>query len=157
LTKSSKAGHACPVQQLGLHLLQSFHLLLLMRIRKLNDKRRPAALHQQSDKSSLRTHVLSQELTHSVASIWFEIWGSWIWVKNNFDFFRQISENFDFSGSFTQKIDFLQVNFLKILIFSGNFTKILIFHAKIGHLQLLLVKLFYFSSKVTTFEHTSCT
>jgi len=31
----------------------------------------------------------------------------------------------------------------------------LIFKAKIAHLQLLLGKLFYFSSKVTTFEHTS--
>jgi len=31
------------------------------------------------------------------------------------------------------------------------------FQAKIGHLQLLLGKLFYFSSKVTTFEHTCCT
>src|SRR6218665_2271208 len=34
--------------------------------------------------------------------------------------------------------------------------KISIFLANIAHLQLLLGKLFYFSSKVTTLEHTSC-
>jgi len=72
----------------------------------------------------------------SVASIWFEIWGSWIRVK---------------------KVRFLLTNFRKISIFSGNFTKKSIFHEKNGHLQQLLGKLFYFSSKVTTYEHTSCT
>src|SRR6218665_1789695 len=49
-----------------------------------------------------------------------------------------------------------QANFRKISIFSGNFKKISNFQAKIGYLQLFLGKLFYFSSKVTTFEHTSC-
>src|SRR6218665_797817 len=38
----------------------------------------------------------------TAASIWFEIWGSWIRVK---------------------KFRFLQANFRKISIFSGNFTK----------------------------------
>src|SRR6218665_2073462 len=38
----------------------------------------------------------------TTASIWFEIWGSWIRVKKN---------------------RFLQANFRKISIFSGNFTK----------------------------------
>ena len=42
-------------------------------------------------------------------------------------------------------------------IFSGNFKKMQIFRAKIVHLQLLLSKLFYLSSKVTTFEHASST
>ena len=59
------------------------------------------------------------------------------------NFFRQICENFDF---------FL-ANFWKISISSGNL-KNLGFQAKIAHFQLLLSKLFYFSSKVTTFEHT---
>src|SRR6218665_3593502 len=75
-----------------------------------------------------------------------EIWGSWIWVKKisistgkfkifqailqkNIEFCRQIFENFDL--------------------------KKLIYQAKKVHLQLPLGKLFYFSSKVTTFEHTS--
>src|SRR6218665_1346513 len=53
------------------------------------------------------------------------------------DFSRQIFENFDFFQALSHK----------------NFD---FFHAKIGHLQLLLSKLFYFSSKATTFEHTSC-
>src|SRR6218665_3891749 len=53
-------------------------------------------------------------------------------------FSRQILENFNFFQAFSHKsFDFFQ--------------------AKIGHLQLLLGKLFYFSTKVTTFEHTSCT
>jgi len=56
----------------------------------------------------------------------------------NFDFYREISEKFRF--------------------FSGNLKKnISVYQAKIGHLQLPLGKLFYFSSKVTTFEHTSST
>src|SRR6218665_2010969 len=45
----------------------------------------------------------------------------------------------------------------KISIFSGPLTqKFRLFQARIGNLQLLLGKLFYFSTKVTTFEHTSC-
>src|SRR6218665_2557544 len=55
-------------------------------------------------------------------------------LQRNIEFSRQISENFDF---------FRQL-------------KKLIFQAKNVHLQLPLTKLFYFSSKVTTFEHTSC-
>ena len=82
------------------------------------------------------------------ASIWFEVWGSWIRVQ-------KISI---FPDQFTKEFRFFQANFFKtisifheILIFFSNF------QAKTGHLQLLLGKLFYFSSKVTTFEHTSCT
>src|SRR6218665_1281770 len=84
-----------------------------------------------------------------------------------FRFYRKISEQFQlFSGNFIKKSIFLR-KFSKNFDFSreisrksrflGNFTKISIFHAKIGYLQLFLGKLFYFSSKVTTFEHTSCT
>src|SRR6218665_2256380 len=94
----------------------------------------------------------------SAASIWFEIWGvvpPWIRVKK-FQFlqanFRKISIS---SGNFTQKNSIFSGKFPKkfrfFRIFFSNF------QAKIGYLQLLLDKLFYFSSKVTTFEHTSCT
>ena len=80
--------------------------------------------------------------------------GSWIWVKKsistgkfpkNFNFFRQ---SYKIISSFAGK-------FPKILIFSGN--KKVDFPSKKVHLQLPLGKLFYFSSKVTTFEHTFCT
>src|SRR6218665_3748518 len=56
--------------------------------------------------------------------------------SKNFDFYRQIYEKFRF---FRQ------------------FKKLSIFQARIGHLQLPLGKLFYFSTKVTNFEHTSFT
>ena len=64
--------------------------------------------------------------------------------SKKFDFSRQISENFRFFQKISKKITIRQ--------FQKNFAL-----PKIGHLQLLLGKLFYFSSKVTTFEHTSCT
>jgi len=57
-----------------------------------------------------------------------------------------------------RKISIFSGNFTKNSIFPGKFpkfTKFSIFQAKITHL--LLGRLFYFSSKVTTFEHTSCT
>src|SRR6218665_225565 len=57
-------------------------------------------------------------------------------LQKNIEFCRQISENFDFFQA------------IKKIRFSKQ---------KIVHLQLPLCKLFYFSSKVTTFEHTSCT
>src|SRR6218665_2957320 len=51
----------------------------------------------------------------------------------------------------SKKFRFLQANFLKISIyFQAILQKISIFHSKISHFQLLLGKLFYFSSKVTT-------
>ena len=53
--------------------------------------------------------------------------------------------------------DFFQVISHKILIFQGKFPSNFDFQAKIGYLQLFLGKLFYCSSKVTTFKHTSCT
>src|SRR6218665_2610391 len=78
--------------------------------------------------------------------------GTWISIfpgkfPRNFNFFRQV----------LKKFQFFKANFRKILIISGNLKKNSFFQAKIAHLQLLLGKLFYFSSKVTTFEHTSCT
>jgi len=64
-----------------------------------------------------------------------------------FNFFKAISQKkLIFPGKFHKNFDFFR-QFHKNFDFSG----------KIGHLQLLLGKLFYFSSKVTTFEHTSCT
>jgi len=57
-------------------------------------------------------------------------------------------KNFDFSGNL-KKNRLFQENFQKISNFSGknwSFTAIC----------LLLGRLFYLSSKVTTFEHTSC-
>ena len=89
------------------------------------------------------------QLLAAVASIWFEI----CWVMD------PGPKNFDFSKQILQKIRFFQAiskknfNFIKQISekfqFLGNFT--LIFQAKIGHLQLLCGKLFYFSSKVTAF------
>ena len=67
--------------------------------------------------------------------------------------FREISI---FSGN-VKKIQFFHANFQKFRFFHAIFKKISIFQAKIAHLQLLLGKLFYLSSKVTTFEHTFCT
>jgi len=52
-----------------------------------------------------------------------------------------------FQGKFAKNLDFFQA-------ISQFF---LIFQAKIGHLQLLLGKLFYFSSKVITSKYTSRT
>ena|SRR6218665_341838 len=49
----------------------------------------------------------------SAASIWFEIWRSWIWVKKKLDFCRQIS----------QKFRFFKANFEEISIFPGKFLK----------------------------------
>src|SRR6218665_1202915 len=76
--------------------------------------------------------------------------------SKNFDFYRQISEKFQIFQAILQK----NIEFSRQI--SENFDffrqlKKLIFQGKNFHLQLPLAKLFYFSSKVTTFEHTSCT
>ena len=72
----------------------------------------------------------------------------------NYDFFLQISEKFQFfSGNFTKEISIFRQEFPNYLFLS----KISIQPDKIGHLRLLLAKLFYFSSKLDTFQHTSCT
>src|SRR6218665_2392500 len=76
--------------------------------------------------------------------------------SNNFDFYRQISEKFQFFQAILQK----NIEFCRQIFENFDFFKQLkksIFQAKNVHLQLPLAKLFYFSSKVTTFEHTSCT
>src|SRR6218665_2338726 len=53
----------------------------------------------------------------TAASIWFEIWGSWIRVKK----FRFLRENFRkisiFSGNFTKEYRVFQANFRKFLFF----------------------------------------
>ena len=108
----------------------------------------------------------------TVASIWFEIWGVVDPGQQIFDFSGQIKEKFRFFQAISQKISIFPGNFfLQISIFPGKFLKNFdfsvkflrnfdfirqlkkysIFQAKIAHLQLLLGKLFYFSSKVTTF------
>jgi len=74
-------------------------------------------------------------------------------LPKNFNFFRQISEK----SQFHQTISIFPHKFPKNFCFSGNFKKNSSFQAKIGHLQLLLGKLFYLSSKVTTLEHIPCT
>jgi len=82
--------------------------------------------------------------------------GSWIRVKK----IRYFQANFRknrFFQAISQTISIFPGKFPKFLIFSGNFTNFIDFPSKIGHLQLLLGKLFYFSSKVTTLERTSCT
>ena len=76
-------------------------------------------------------------------------------------------KEFDFPGKFRKKIASsrpISYKFRfsrqipKIFRFLQAISQIIsIFQAKICHLQLLLGKLFYFSSKVTAFEHTSCT
>src|SRR6218665_3313536 len=115
----------------------------------------------------------------AAASIWFEIWGGCGPGSKNFDFlgefpknlnsFRQFhKQKIDFSGQISEKFRFFQVISQTISIFQVKFPKnfdffqvilykMSIFQAKIGYLQLFWGKLFYFSSKVTTFEHTSCT
>src|SRR6218665_432234 len=77
--------------------------------------------------------------------------GSWIRVKK-FRFSREISEKF----RFFQAIIFIKKSIFRTNLFQAIPQKNSIFQAKIGYLQLFLGKLFYFSSKVTTFEHTFC-
>src|SRR6218665_1461271 len=73
-----------------------------------------------------------------------------------FDFFKQIFEKFQFFQANLKKIDFFKEFSKKFDFFQAMFRTISIFQAKIANLQ-LLDKLIYFSSIVTTFEHTSCT
>src|SRR6218665_2994275 len=89
----------------------------------------------------------------TAASIWFEIWGSWIRVKKISIFRGKFPKNFNFFRQFYKRISSFAGKLPKILIFSGN--KKIDFPSKKVHLQLPLGKLFYFSLKVTTFEHTS--
>jgi len=62
----------------------------------------------------------------------------------------QISENFRFFQAISLKKSIFPGKFSKNFDFSDYLGKKSNFQAKIGHLQLLLGKLFYFSSKVTT-------
>jgi len=76
------------------------------------------------------------------------------------DFSRQISKKIDFIRQFYKNISISpgKFSFSKNFNFSGNFKKKFDFPGKNWpFLQLFLGKLFYFSSKVTTFEHTFCT
>src|SRR6218665_3357639 len=85
-----------------------------------------------------------------------EIWGSWIRVKKNSISTGKFPKNFNFFRHFYKRISSFAGKFPKILIFQA-IKKIRFSKQEIVHLQLPLGKLFYFSSKVTTFEHTSCT
>jgi len=76
--------------------------------------------------------------------------------QKNFDFSRQIFEKFRFFQNISQKNLIFPSKFRKNFHFQAISQKISILEAKVAHLQLLVGKLFYFSSKVTTFEHT-CT
>jgi len=60
-------------------------------------------------------------------------------------------------GQFHEEIDFSRQISKKFRFFQAISQKKFDFKAKIGHLQQLLGKLLYFSSKVTTFKETSCT
>src|SRR6218665_2281168 len=99
----------------------------------------------------------NQEKDSNSGAIWFEIWGVVDPGQKNFDFYRQISEKFQFFQAIFQK----NVEFCRQISENFDFLqaikKIRFFKQKIVHLQLPLGKLLYFSSKVTTFEHTSCT
>ena len=77
--------------------------------------------------------------------------GSWIRVNK-----ISISTGKFPKNNFTKEYRVLQANFRKFWFFQA-WKKILFSKQKIAHLQLPLAKLFYFSSKVTAFEHTSCT
>ena len=72
----------------------------------------------------------------------FEDCNQIIWP--NIFFPGKFTKNLDFSGNFTKDFDFPGKNWSFIL--SGQL-----------YLFIGLGKLFYFSSKGTTFEHTSCT
>src|SRR6218665_214998 len=80
-----------------------------------------------------------------------EIWGSWIRVKKNsistgkFQIFQAIlQKNIEFCRQIFENFDFFQV-----------IKKIDLPSKKRPFTAIPLGKLFYFSSKVTTFEHTS--
>src|SRR6218665_2592575 len=91
----------------------------------------------------------------TAASIWFEIWGVVDPGKKNSIYTGKFPKNFNFFRQFYKRISSFAGKFPKLFIFSGN--KKIDFPSKKSPLilQLPLGKLFYFSSKVTTFEHTS--
>ena len=88
----------------------------------------------------------------SAASIWFEIWGSWIRVKKfrfsmkiseKFGFFRQPhKKNWFFSANFRKNFDFFQVISQKISIFQGKFSENFDFFRQFH-------KKFWFSRKIS--------
>src|SRR6218665_1215749 len=101
--------------------------------------------------------MMPQRRIATAASIWFEIWGVVDPGQKNFDFYRQIFEKFQFFQQILQKnIEFCR-QISENFDFFRQLKKFGFSKQKIVHLQLPLGKLFYFSSKVTTFEHTSCT
>jgi len=68
--------------------------------------------------------------TFLAASIWFEIWGSWIRVEN-FDFPEFSFFTFRFFQAISQKNRFFRANFPKNRLFPGKFTKNFYFSCQI--------------------------
>src|SRR6218665_199913 len=107
--------------------------------------------HTTPNTRSVSVNVQKEDLySPSVASICFEIWGFVAPGKKN-RFSRQISEKFRFFQVILHKKSIfpgkISTNFDFFRQFQKNF-----YYA--GNLQLLQGKLFYFSSKVATFELT---
>src|SRR6218665_960306 len=86
-------------------------------------------------------------------------------LKNSI-FQDKFPRNFDFSGNFTTEFRFLSCNFTKIILsffrqssekfrFFRQFKFFQIFRAKFEIYSYFYAKLFYFSSKVTTFEQSN--
>src|SRR6218665_3128332 len=87
--------------------------------------------------------------------------GSCIRLKTILIFLANFRKMLIFSGNFTKEFRFFQatyfVSFREISILSSNFTKKFDFPGKNWSFTANSCKLFYFSSKITTSKHTSCT
>jgi len=84
------------------------------------------------DRDRLSNHIifcLDPVPLFPAASIWFEIWGSWIRLKNISIFPGKFSKKFVFQAIPHKKFDFFKANFRKIRFFQENFRKISIFQA----------------------------
>ena len=102
--------------------------------------------------SSAEFDGLSLQHFPPAASIWFEIWGSWIRV-NKISIFqanlRDISifegnftKNFVSPGKFSKKFDFFRQIFKKFRFYRANFWKISIFPAKFSKISIFSEKYF---------------
>src|SRR6218665_2015212 len=100
---------------------------------------------------SMRCHREIKRRIATAASIWFEIWGSWIRVKKNSISTGKFPKNFNFFRQFYKRISSFAGKFPKILIFSGN-KKIRFSKQKIVHLQLPLGKIILFLFKSNHFR-----
>src|SRR6218665_3989934 len=80
-------------------------------------------------KHDLRCHREIKRRIATAASIWFEICGSWIWVKKISISTGKFRKNFNFFRQFYKRISSFPGKFPKILIFFRQLKK-LIFQAK---------------------------